>query len=379
MKSVQAYSGEFVPAISPSARPIRRYCGQCPLIIACLIFFLMLNSMPAGNPEPIVPFTPVHPELRSRITAGIEKTIVNDFSGARELYRELISQYPEEPVGYFYYAAALQAEMLDREDYRNSEEFRRYIRSALEKAEEQRKLRPQDAWLYFYEGSAYLYLSFMESKLGKWWPAYRHARKGASKLEDALRIDSTLTDAYLGIGSFKYWKSSKAGMLTFLPFFSDERAKGIRLVRKAIRRGLFVKWIARDQLAWILLDSQQYHQAIALARENLSAFPDSRFFKWTLVEVLDRSGRAEEAYPLYNRLVREVRRLPGNNHYNELVCLLRMAEIDYQRQRYEVAASLVSQALALHFPESMEKRVRSKIKALLRLSVDCQRKLASLE
>lgn len=307
---------------------------------------------------------PTREPLKSRIEAGIEFTLNNQFTRAESLYLELMRENPQHPMGYFYVGATLQAQMLDAEEYNREQEFYWFMNRAIHLADSLSHVGQADAWVYFYEGSAYIYRSFMKSKRDSWFGAYRDAVRGVSRLKKALTLDSTLYDAYLGVGSYKYWKSAK---VDWLPFVKDERAEGIRMVEMAIEKGKFVHWVGRDQLCWILMNEHQYDRAQKIARENLRNFPRSRFFKWTLVEIAQRSKNYQLSYPLYQELLGEVRALPGNNHYNELECLVKLAEIDWQRKNYLRVQKWCNQALSLKLREDIRKRARHKLNRLVEL------------
>lgn len=325
-----------------------------------LIFLIILCAIGrASNPS--------SPPLKQWILKGIELTIRSDFEDAKELFKDLIEEYPDEPVGYFYMAAVLQSQMLDEEDYSPKGQFDKLLEMSIEKSKQLQKARPDDPWLLFYEGNSYLYCSFLKSKLGDWWGAYRDAGKGANRLKKALEIDSTLYDAYLGIGSYKYWKSSKIKFLRWLPFIRDERQVGIHLVEHSIENGIFVQLIARDQLAWIMLDASRFDDARQLALENYHQYPESRFFLWTLVEVLYRSGDLEEAYQKYELLLPSVKLIPNNNHYNEIECLLKMAEIDFKRNNFSRADSLIAEIFDLRLETTIRERARPKLQRALEL------------
>jgi tetratricopeptide (TPR) repeat protein len=323
--------------------------------------------------------TPADPEIKEQIEIGIEKTILNDFSGAAVLFQQLIDQYPEQPFGYFYLGATYQAVMLDAESYNTVEEFKQLMEKCIVLAEAQQKENPENIWAYFFEGSAYLYKSFMDSKMKKIWGAYRNAAKGSGRLEKVIELDSSFYDAYLGVGSYKYWKSSKGKFLTWLPILKDERETGIEMIRTALQKGNFVRLIGRDQLAWILLDNDKGEEALALAKENHYLYPESRFFLWTSVEIYYCNGQWDEAFALYEKLLQIVRRLPDNNHYNEITCLLRMAEIYYDKGDYANTEVFASEVLRLKLSEEVRERVKTKLKKALKLKQDCLTELAKLD
>ncbi len=332
-----------------------------------IIFFPLLTH---GQPDGLLA------EIEAQVHTGIEQTLRNDFVGAESTFTRLINRYPERPCGYFYLAATYQAEILDAEDYRELPRFKKLMDTAIQKAEALRSEEPPTPWVYFMEGSAYLYKSFMDSKTGRIWGAYRNALRGVDRLNKAIGMDSTFYDAYLGVGSYRYWKSRKAKSLTWLPFLKDEREQGLRMVRTAIEKGSLVKYVGKDQLAWIEIDRGNWEEALALALENHRRYPESRFFMWTLTEIYYKSQKWKEAMQWYQRLLKIVRALPENNHYNEATCLLRIAEIYAHFGDYRTARLYCQELLQLHFDKDVRKRVKKKIEQAKQLKKRCEKKLA---
>ncbi len=320
--------------------------------------------------------TPFAPAVQQQVELGIEKTIRNDFVGAEALFRELIAAYPDQPAGYFYLGATFQAEMLDAEQYDRLEEFQQTMARCIEVAKALQERDGSDPWPYFFEGSAHLYRSFMDSKQKKMLGAYRNAVRGVHRLEKVIALDSAFYDAYLGVGSFKYWKSSKAKALTWLPFISDERRRGIEMVQIALEKGNFVKLVGRDQLAWMLLDAGRTQEALELALQNHRLYPESRFFRWTLVEIYYRGEHWEEAFQAYGELLQMVRALPENNHYNEITCLLRLGEIYCLQGEFEKSRDLALEILRLPLDPQVRERAKPKLKQALELQKRCAEELA---
>ena len=319
-------------------------------------FLLFVNSWavdPTQNP------------LKSDILQGIELTINNRFDQAIQIYQNLVERYPYHPMGYFYVAAAIQAKMLDAENYSEIAEFNWWIDQSIHLADSLNKAGVADGWIYFYYGSSFLYRGLMKTKQGSWFSAYRDASKGVKFLEQAVNKDSSIYEAYLGIGSFKYWKSAKTNFLTWLPFIADEREEGLNLIYKSLQKGLFVKWIGRDQLCWILMDKGDYQAALEIARLNCQHYPESRFFRWTLAFATFHTGEWSQSYALYESLLSETREMKNNNHYNEIDCLVNMAEISTENDEWSKAYDLADQALKIKLDKATRKRVKNKLKKAL--------------
>ena len=326
-----------------------------------LIFLIFLTEAPVSG------VNPVEQPLKGQIERGIELTLQNDFDGAGQIYREMIRENPREAVGYFYEGATLQARMLDAEDYGEKDRFYELMDKTIRLSDSLSKVRPEDGWLYFYKGSAYLYQSFLKMKDDQWYPAYRDASRGVKNLEKALEIDSTLYDAYMGIGGYKYWKSAKSNFLNWLPFISDEREEAIRMINIAIEKGEFVGFVGKDQLVYILIDFGQTEKALEIARENHLTYPRSRFLKWSYASVSFRAGEWDLSRKLFGELLEEIRQLPSHNHFNEVDCLVKLAEIAEQDEGWEEAHRLSDEALRLPLETDVRKRARNKLKRALEI------------
>lgn len=337
----------------------------------CLVFLLLTAGILRAQES-------AWADVEEKISAGMHHTILNQFDAAEQTFLEIIDSLPEHPGGYFYLGAAIQARMLDEESYRRLPEFESLMVKTTELAQQLQKREPQNVLAWFFEGSAYLYRSFMASKQKEYWRAYRSAVSGVKLLEKAIAADSTFYDAYLGVGSFRFWKSEKAGMLTWLPFISDERKEGIKMVRMAIDKGRFVSLVARDQLAWILVAAGQQDEALNLAQANHRDFPDSRFFLWTLAEVTFRAGDLDTAEGLFLQLLQEVRSIEGNNHYSEIGILLKLAEISRDHGNYVLCNARVNDILVLELAEHVRERVSEKLQRAINLKVLCAGELAEV-
>ena len=305
---------------------------------------------------------PYLPENRLQVEKGLLYTVNNHFDSAKVVFKEMINHQPDSPIGYFYYGATLQAQMLDGEDFSQSGEFTDYMEKAIELSREYQKSDSEKMWSYFYEGSAFIYESYQNSKLDKWFTAFKDARKGVGLLEKVIEMDSTCYDAYLGVGSYKYWKSAKAGYLTWLPIIRDEREKGIKMVRLAAQKSKLGRLVARDQLCWILLYEKEFDEAMKIATQNMEKYPQSRFLRWTYVELAYESEAWGKAFSGYEWLLNEIVKIPGQNHYNELECLVKMAEIKLKLGDPVSAAKFASQLLAVDCSPEIAKKAKKKIK-----------------
>ena len=286
---------------------------------------LLIVLVLAGVSRDVYASGPAFP--RETVRQIIECIINGQFATGDSLAEVLIRQYPESPYGYFYRGAIRQARMIDRNALQDDPQFWSYMKAVIQRVEQKERQGIATPMELFFKGSAYYYMAFHHMKLHHWWTAYRYTRKGVHILEAAVRQDSTLWEAYLGIGAYKFWKSQKAGVLRFLLLIKDEKEQGLALVRQAVQYAHLVPELARDQLVYMLMDAGRPQQAWKLAKENLKRFPRSRFFLWTYAKASFAARQWVAADSAYRHIWQYVKAHPEqkNNVPHVLARLTRCA------------------------------------------------------
>lgn len=284
-------------------------------------FFCILPVLAAASDHPVEPDSYLD-STRITLVRNAEALVLNDrFVEADSLYCEQIRNHPDDPLGYLLRAAGLLAEMSDREENLNETLFRSLIDST-----EQLAARCLDtcdnrtaAWMYLWRGHAKAYRSLWESQFGSFMSALKLGFAVNDEYEAGLKRDSTLSDLYAGLGSYHYWKSAKAGMLSWVGIFRNERDKGIRELLKAADASLIHRDFARSALVWIRLDQKKYDSAAALSDSLQRRFPDGRTFLWPLAQARFAAEDYAAALEAYTELRRRLIDDPGN-YYNLIEC-----------------------------------------------------------
>lgn len=295
----------------------------------------------------------------SLIQSGIELSIHHDYSQAESIFQQLIEDYPNQPIGYFFMAATIQSKMMDYESDQWSEDFQRYIRLAIDFAKKnEAKNLEHDYWSMFCHGSALSYLAFYEGRNGDYLKAVSHGLSGISILKKIIKINPEFYDAGFGIGSYKYWRSRKTKILNWLPLVSDEREEGIDLVRQAVEQGKYTRYAAMNELIWILLDAGKAEEAYCWASRGLEKFPQSRFFLWGAA----KSAFAFENYTAsvthFQQLLTSIINSPFDNYYNEYICRLKLAQCFSKLGKVADASAQIVCAESLSHSPGIEKKLK---------------------
>nr|MBN2277853.1 hypothetical protein [candidate division Zixibacteria bacterium] len=308
------------------------------------------------------------PESRIEIIKAGQKALMNgSWNEARKLFRELYYRDTTDPVGYLMRAAALHAEMMDREENLYEDEFKNLCDSiGLSAEKKMTACSSSDSALYFLcLGHRSAYRSLWETRFGSTISSISYGMKARRKYQAGLKCDSTLYDLYLGLGSYHYWKSVKSGILKFTGLLKDEKEKGIREVRLAADSALFSRATARSSLIWILINERQYDSAIDLCREMLAEYPDGNSFLWPLAEGYYKSGNYDSSAAVYGRLLERLRSHPGN-YYNVIEAAYYLGQ-SYDKKGQEDNNPQLRQYLNSIYddiPSAIRRKQKSKIRVL---------------
>jgi len=308
------------------------------LILLLSVFFLLQTKVWAE--------LELSEKLDSVIVKGIYLIQREQYDEGMAEFQKIIDFYPEEPMGYFFIAVAFQS-LID--DYRHEAfkpEFEKYIDTAIAKGEKRLEENQNSAEHCFYLGGAHGYRGIYRSFRGNWWGAFRDAWRAKPLLEKALELDSTLYDAYLGLGAYHYWGSIKAKLLSWLPFIGDEREKGIKELYLAVEKGKYASLEAKFSLLRVYNEEKEYDRVLKLSQELKSVKEDEPFRLWMTGQAYRGLKRWDDALKTYQKLLDY---LKSSSYYDlaaEVECRYWMAEIFYYKADYKKSLEQLGFVLA---------------------------------
>ncbi len=331
----------------------RRSCRRLALL--CVV--MGVSTASAGSDRSVLGSARADDLVRR----GIALTVAHRYQEAQACFDSLAAEAPGDPAGPFFQAALIHARMLEYETGQGREEFATLIRRATQLAQHRLAEEPGDARAYFFRGAALGYHAFHAAREGRYLTAWQDGQSSLRDLEMAVRLDSSLADAYLGIGSYKYWRGKLLRYLSWLPFVPEEREEGIRLIRLAIDRGRYSRLTGLSDLAWVLIDAGHLDAALECAHQGLALCEESRFFLWPVAEIYFRQGDYRNCVVWYERLLASLLSAPENNHYNEVICRLKLAHA-YAKLGDQAMARLHAETiLALPLEDQIRARSRKKL------------------
>ncbi|MCK4857617.1 MAG: hypothetical protein KAT58_06600 [candidate division Zixibacteria bacterium] len=254
------------------------------------------------------------------IRRGMELTITDHYDDACVLFDSLISEDSTDHAAYLFLAGVYHAEMTDREDYADIHLFHDSIEKAIRLARKAIKENNNPAWAYLTCGNAHGYVAAYEGKNGSWFAALKQGIKAKNCYLKALAQDSTLYDAYLGLGTYHYWKSAKTEFINWLPFVKDRKQQGLYELQLAVDSSLFSGDMAISSLIWIHLHRGDPISAMRLSQALRARYPHSRLAIWGLAFSSLYSGKLHAAADCFGELIEAVADDPEQNYFNLIEC-----------------------------------------------------------
>jgi hypothetical protein len=299
------------------------------------------------------------------IGRGIDYTINNKFTEAKALFENQIQARPNDYRTYFYLAATLNSKMTHFENNDDEVIFYQMLKKTIDivrtKLDRDENLSDStESQLLFYMGSAYGYKAYYEGKKGNWYSSVSNGLKSVKLLKNAIGKDSTLYDAYLGIGTYKYWRYSRLKFISWIPFIPDDREEGIEMIKKSIAYSNYSKYLAMQQMIYILLDYKRPKEALPYAQIVVQKYPHSQFMWWATAHTYLKNRDYPQAAIAYSKLGQLIENDTNNNPAHVIEYKIKLAFVYKEMEAYNLCLDQCKMILAI---EKDDKTISKKLKA----------------
>ena len=325
-------------------------------------FFTLLALVSVGSLA-VSQSTLPNMRLHALVTQGIDLTWQGQYRRADSMFQEVIREFPDHPAGYVYKAGVMQSAAIDHEIPVDRAMFDSVLSLADEKAETLARSGPDAKWGHFFLGTIRGFESYAHVYRGDWMTGAMRGLSSVSEFKKAIELDSSLGDAYAGIGAFYYCRSRKTENFNWLPFVGDDRPEAFTFLTRTIDSGVYNKQTALSMLGSIYADAGEYEKAVACFQEGCARYPMNQTYLWGLATSLKKLGKSHAALGAYRDLLHSIVSDEENNHYNEIVCLLDMSKVCLGIADSAAAKAQLTSILKLRetsFPVSLQSRARQK-------------------
>ena len=277
-------------------------------LLLLIIFISPAKLLPQVYPDERVDFL---------LKTGINSIVKQDYDQAKLVFTSLDNEFPNLPLGKIYLAANKIAEAYDYAEEFDEIFILRNLDEAKEQSEELIDTDEAKIWYHYFHALAEGYTAYYYAIRENWFSALSSGVDAMSEFENILVLDENFYEAYIAIGTFEYWKSSKMEFMNWLPFSTDTRKIGIDRLRVAIDSSTYNSYLAINSLSWIYIDQKKYSDAIDISEKALKDFPESRTFKWGMARAYEEIN-PEKAIKLYFEILNSYPPGSKSNYINEI-------------------------------------------------------------
>ena len=132
---------------------------------------------------------------------------------------------------------------------------------------------------------------------GHWLASYRKGKQAFDLQSALMRENPLLYDAYLGPGIFHYYVATLSGGAKVIGhmIFGGSKEQGLKEISQAMDHGRFSKTAARLFLVNIYVNTEKKpRQALDLLKEGRKEYPDSPFFHFIELLILEEAGEWDD-------------------------------------------------------------------------------------
>ena len=282
-------------------------------------------------------------ELNKSIFTGKHKIYQFQLEEAMHAFRELQTQFPELPHGYFYesyiYAVLYSQDRTNRE---LDSLLKSSVNLALKKGEKFKEKYPDSPEAFYYLGATNGVMAIYHVLNSSYIKGYIHGRRGKNYLQDVVRIDSTYYDAYLGLGIFHYYVDLLPGILKFFAGilgFHGDRALGMREIKLTASHGQFFQPEGEFTYAVFryFLEGEKQNSLQIFKRLHKS-YPDNPALTLLMGYHYRRHGRIKLAESYFKKVsdsfTDQLPQITVMKYYNLGVCYYRMNQFEQSDQYF---------------------------------------------
>jgi tetratricopeptide (TPR) repeat protein len=292
---------------------------------------LLASSLAAARPGQPGPNVPSDEEDRRYAGRGVIMMMDGDLDGAIEVFQQIEQKDPDSPLGYVLEANAtwwriyyFSANLIDPDvfDVANMEatpydsHFEDIDRVAIHKAEARLHRHEDVARSLLYEGFAYALRARLDGLHDRDLPTARAGKRMRTLLLQALQLDPSLSDAYLGVGIYNYFVDTLPGIVKFLSMFiglpGGSRTEGLRQLQFCAEKGELGRPEAKFYLAkdFTRASEKQYEKSLRLFGELQQEFPHNPLWPMLIGSLNYRLGRSQKGEEIYRQVYKMT---AGNN------------------------------------------------------------------
>lgn len=298
----------------------------------------------------------VYPDKKADalLQKGINYLVYEDYQNASRTFEELKKQFPKLPLGWMYSAATEYSRANDLFLPLDEGRGLRDLDFSLELTKNLLNSQPNNPWNHYFMGLARGFKAVYQSQDGNWLGAISTGLSAVSSYEKCLELDSNFSEAYVAVGTYRYWKGDKLGYLEWLPFVGGSKQSGIPLIRKGLSSFCYNEYSGLVTLFWIYMNEKDYKSARGVAEKGLEKFKGSMLYRKLYARALEEIEPGK-AIAIYREILDDYRKAKLSNRCLELFYKYSLASTYRKNKEYQSAIALCNEIIGMAPLSAFEK------------------------
>lgn len=300
------------------------------------------------------------------IRLGIDQILRQNYQQADSIFVHINKVDLLHPMGYLLRAALIILKSIDYEEELDKNKVQEFLNISEEKVNALPNNANNDYMKTYYFGLIKGLSAYVNLYIGDWFNAFRDGLKSIGYFENTLEQNHKSAEAKIAIGIYKYWRSRKSEIFSWLPFIKDEKQLGIRLIENGIKENSYLQYLGFHSLAWIMLDRKHPKEALEICKKMLERYPECRFFLWILARTYEDINK-QKAIELYRELLSSIRSSKMNG-YNEVVILHIIAQKEFELGNLKSASETLSEIRQINLTSDIARRLEDRFQKIEELN-----------
>jgi len=254
-------------------------------------------------------------ELRDK---GSEALLNLDYRAARQIFKEMVRLFPDDPTGpqmlantlwletlnesrlqqaAIYSSQSFDAETEDKPDPHVISDFRDLARQATQLAKARLQRSPRDPQTLYILGSIEsLRASFDATVEHRYLAALSEGSRGVDRLREVIKLDPNFHDAELSIGLLDYIVGTlplPAKMVASMAGVRGSKKRGIQTLERVAKDGHWERDEARLLLIALYKHEKRFPESLALSRALQEKYPRNYLFRLETADTLISQAAGE--------------------------------------------------------------------------------------
>ena len=255
---------------------------------------------------------------------GMHLLMDGDLDGALQHFQEVQRQDPASPLSYLFEADVYWwkiylttgnlvdpdvFDVVSKDTSPYDATFMSFDQECIRRAEARISANQDVARSLLYKGMAYGLLARFYGLRDNDLPTARAGKKMRAALLQALKLDPSLTDAYLGIGIYNYFVDTLPTIVKLLRFLiglpGGSREAGLQQLQSVANKGDLASGEAEFYLAkdYSRTSERQYAKSLALFQNLRAKYPNNLLWQLVVGSLEIRMGQVDQGEALYRQVM----------------------------------------------------------------------------